>query len=311
MPPHSLCGGPAGWNHVKVYFEETSCADPGTACSFGVGVSDGAYDAWRPGDCPGRRRGHRGGTGKSLPEQYFTYMNKILHGDLGTSYRTQRPVAQELLIRYPNTMKLACSAIVIAVVGGAGIGILSATKRYTIFDNASMLTALVGISIPEFYLGLMLMLIFCVRLDLLPISGGTGPINMILPAITLSFKPLAQIARMTRSSMLEVMGQDYILAARAQGFSRAKVIFGHALRNSMNTIVTISGIQFGALMGGATIAEKVFGWPGLGDLLITAIRGRDFPVVQSTILAIATCYVLINLGIDILYALINPKIRLG
>ena len=134
---------------------------------------------------------------------------------------------------------------------------------------------------------------------------------MILPAITLSFKPLAQIARMTRSSMLEVMGQDYILAARAQGFSRAKVIFGHALRNSMNTIVTISGIQFGALMGGATIAEKVFGWPGLGDLLITAIRGRDFPVVQSTILAIATCYVLINLGIDILYALINPKIRLG
>ena len=249
------------------------------------------------------------GLDKSLPEQYFTYMNKILHGDLGTSYRTQRPVAQELLIRYPNTMKLACSAIVIAVVGGAGIGILSATKRYTIFDNASMLTALVGISIPEFYLGLMLMLIFCVRLDLLPISGGTGPINMILPAITLSFKPLAQIARMTRSSMLEVIRQDYIRTARAKGQTEAKIITKHALKNALIPVITVIGIQFASGMSGAVVNEQIFAIPGIGKMMVDAIKARNYPVVQGGVLIIALLFSILNLIIDLLYAFVDPRIK--
>lgn len=249
------------------------------------------------------------GFDRPLYEQYFRYITKALRGDFGTSFRTGRPVAQEIAIRFPNTMILAVTAIFISIVFGIGIGLISATKRNSIFDNVSMVVALIGLSIPPFYLGLMLMLIFCVMLRWLPITAEVSPISMILPSVTLSARSLATIARMTRSSMLEVMSQDYILTAKAQGFSNRKIIFGHALKNSMNSIVTVAGIQFGTLLGGSVITEKVYGWPGLGELVITAIKARDFPVVQTTILVIAVSFVVVNLLVDILYVLINPRIK--
>ena len=249
------------------------------------------------------------GFDRPLYEQYLRYIGRALRGDFGTSFRTGRPVAEEIAIRFPNTMLLAVAAIIISIVFGVGIGLISATKRNSIFDNVSMLAALVGLSIPPFYLGLMLMLIFCVILKWLPITAEVSLISMILPSITLSARSLATIARMTRSSMLEVMSQDYILTAKAQGFSSRRIIFGHALKNSMNSIVTVAGIQFGSLLGGSVITEKVYGWPGLGELVITAIKARDFPVVQTTILVIAVSFVVVNLLIDVLYVLINPRIK--
>lgn len=249
------------------------------------------------------------GFDKPLYQQYAIYLGKIVRGDFGTSIRTGRSVYSEIMYRFPNTLKLAVAAIIISIVFGILAGIVSATKRYSIFDNASMFAALLGLSVPPFYLGLMLMLIFCVNLNWLPLNNNSGLLSLILPAITLSARSLATIARMTRSSMLEVMGQDYIQTARAQGFSEKTVIFKHALKNSMNTIVTVAGLQFGYLLGGAVITEKVFAWPGLGELVVTAIRARDFPVVQTTILVIATTFVLVNLAVDILYAFINPRIK--
>lgn len=253
------------------------------------------------------RKAH--GFDKPLYQQYGIYIGNVIKGDFGTSVRTGRSVNSEIMSRFPNTIKLATAAIVIAIVFGILIGIVSATMRYSIFDNISMFTALFGLSIPPFYLGLMLMLIFCVKLQWLPLNNDMGLISLILPAITLSARSLATIARMTRSSMLEVMSQDYIQTARAQGFSEKQVIFKHALKNSMNTIVTVAGLQFGYLLGGAVITEKVFAWPGLGELVVTAIRARDFPVVQSTILVIAAAFVLVNLAVDVLYAFINPRIK--
>ncbi|MBS5606831.1 MAG: ABC transporter permease [Enterocloster asparagiformis] len=249
------------------------------------------------------------GFDRPLYEQYFRYISKALRGDFGTSFRTGRPVAQEIAIRFPNTMLLAVAAIVISIVFGIGIGLISATKRNSIFDSISMVLALVGLSIPPFYLGLMLMLIFCVILKWLPITAEVSFVGMILPSLTLSARSLATIARMTRSSMLEVMSQDYILTAKAQGFNSRKIIFSHALKNAMNSIVTVAGIQFGTLLGGSVITEKVYGWPGLGELVITAIKARDFPVVQTTILVIAVSFVAVNLFVDVLYVLINPRIK--
>ncbi len=249
------------------------------------------------------------GFDRPLYEQYFRYISKALRGDFGTSFRTGRPVAQEIAIRFPNTMLLAVAAIVISIVFGIGIGLISATKRNSIFDSVSMVLALVGLSIPPFYLGLMLMLIFCVILKWLPITAEVSFVGMILPSLTLSARSLATIARMTRSSMLEVMSQDYILTAKAQGFNSRKIIFSHALKNAMNSIVTVAGIQFGTLLGGSVITEKVYGWPGLGELVITAIKARDFPVVQTTILVIAVSFVAVNLFVDVLYVLINTRIK--
>ena len=249
------------------------------------------------------------GFDRPLYEQYFRYISKALRGDFGTSFRTGRPVAQEIAIRFPNTMLLAVAAIVISIVFGIGIGLISATKRNSIFDSVSMVLALVGLSIPPFYLGLMLMLIFCVILKWLPITAEVSFVGMILPSLTLSARSLATFARRTRSSMLEVMSQDYILTAKAQGFNSRKIIFSHALKNAMNSIVTVAGIQFGTLLGGSVITEKVYGWPGLGELVITAIKARDFPVVQTTILVIAVSFVAVNLFVDVLYVLINPRIK--
>ena len=220
-------------------------------------------------------------------------------------------VAEELAVRYPNTLLLAATSTIVAIIGGVGIGLLSAVKRFSIWDNLCMFLALIGLSTPAFYLGLMLMLVVCVKLQWLPITPQSTALSLILPTVTLSSRSLATIARMTRSSTLEILGQDYIQTARAQGFSKRKVIFGCALKNAMNAIVTVAGLQFGLLIGGAVITEKVFGWPGLGDLIVTSIKARDFQVVQSAILVIAASFVVVNLIVDLLYAVINPRIKLS
>ena len=251
------------------------------------------------------------GYDQPLYVQYARYMGNLFQGDLGTSTKTQRPVAQELAVRFPNTLQLALVATALASILGIAFGLISAHLRYSLWDNISMFVALIGLSIPPFYLGLMLMLIFCVNLKWLPISSDVWYIALILPTITVSARSMAVIARMTRSSMLEVLSQDYILNARAHGFSGKKVVFGCALKNSMNTIVTSMGLQFGSLLGGAVVTEKIFGWVGIGDYLVTAIKSRDYQVVQSTILVTAVAFVLVNLLIDILYAFINPRIKLS
>lgn len=249
------------------------------------------------------------GFNKSLPEQYIDYVRKLLKGDLGQSYVTKRPIIDDIVLRYPKTFQLTGVAMVLAVIFGLIIGIISATHRNSFVDNAAMLLALAGLSLPTFYLGLMLILWVCVKMQWLPISGGTGFMGTILPAITINLRSIALIARMTRSSMLEVFSQDYIMAARAQGFSNRQITFQHALKNAMTSVLTVTGLQFGSMMGGAVVVETVFTWPGLGTYLISAIKGRDFPVVQSTVLVIAATYVFVNLIVDLSYALFNPKIR--
>jgi glutathione transport system permease protein len=250
------------------------------------------------------------GFDKPIMTQYFTYMKNIFRGDFGTSFKTGRPVIDDISIRAPNTLLLASGATLIAIIFGVAVGLISATKRNSLLDNICMTLALIGLSTPPFYLGMMLMLIVCVRLQWLPITAEVSLIGLILPAITLSARSLATIARMTRSSMLEVFSQGYILTARAQGFNEKKIIFGHALKNSMNSIITVAGLQFGSLLGGSVITEKIYGWPGLGELIINGIKARDFPVVQMSILVIASAFVLVNLVIDILYVIINPRIKL-
>lgn len=252
---------------------------------------------------------HSLGLDKPIYEQYLIWVSRAMKGDFGRSIRTGRPVATEISFRFANTMRLSIVSIVIAAIIGLAAGIVSATRRYSLADNVVMAFAMIGISITPFYLGLMLMLFFSVKLGWFPLMGFTTLSSMILPAITLGARPMAMIARMTRSSMLEIMGQDYILAARAQGLPERLVIFKYALRNALNTVITVVGLQFGSLLGGAVITETVFAWPGIGRLAVESIRARDFPVLQASILVIAASFVVINLIVDLTYALVNPRIR--
>ena len=242
--------------------------------------------------------------------RFFNYIGDIVfHFNLGVSYQSRQPVIQDIVARFPNTLLLTVFSMSLSAFIGILLGIVSAVRQYSVLDHTCVIVALVFASIPGFWLGLMLMLIFCVILKWLPITAEVSFVGMILPSLTLSARSLATIARMTRSSMLEVMSQDYILTAKAQGFNSRKIIFSHALKNAMNSIVTVAGIQFGTLLGGSVITEKVYGWPGLGELVITAIKARDFPVVQTTILVIAVSFVAVNLFVDVLYVLINPRIK--
>jgi peptide/nickel transport system permease protein len=244
-----------------------------------------------------------------LPVQYARFLGAALRGDLGRSYRSGRPVMTEVLSRLPATAELAVAAMVVAVLIGVPIGVLSAVRRYSLFDNAGMLLALLGASMPTFWLGLMLMLIFAVSLGWLPPSGRDGLLSLILPAVTLGANAAALITRMTRSSMLEVIGQDYVRTARAKGLPERTVIYSHALRNALLPVVTVIGLQFGALLGGAVITETVFAWPGAGRLAVEAIRAKDYPVVQGAVLMLALAFAFVNLLVDLMYAFINPRIR--
>jgi peptide/nickel transport system permease protein len=250
------------------------------------------------------------GLNKPFIVQYVNYMKKlILHQDLGSSYVTRRPVMQEIISAFPSTLKLAASSVLFAIILGIPIGIISAVKKYSIFDNLSMAFALIGISMPVFWLGLLLILLFSVHLKILPSSGYDSFKQMILPAVSLGAQSVAIIARMTRSSMLEVIGQDYIRTARAKGQKEKIVIFNHAFKNALIPISTSIGLQFGGLLGGAVLTESIFSIPGIGRLMVDSIKMRDFPVVQGSVLIISITFCIVNLLVDLYYAYIDPRVK--
>ncbi|MCP4286018.1 MAG: ABC transporter permease [Gammaproteobacteria bacterium] len=252
---------------------------------------------------------HQLGLDKPVYIQYGLFLARLSKLDLGRSARTQNPVIQEVWARLPNTILLAVVAITLACVFGIPAGIISAVRPYTFLDYLVTSTALFGMSMPVFWLGLMLVVVFSVILQWLP-AGGIGTWkHVILPSVTLAAAVLAFIARMTRSSMLEVLSQDYITTARSKGLKEQVVIIKHALTNALIPIITVVGLQFGMLLGGAVLTETVFAWPGLGRLIVDAILARDYPVIQGTILIFGLLYILVNLLVDILYALIDPRIR--
>lgn len=241
--------------------------------------------------------------------QYFRFVGNALRGDFGRSYRTKRPVFTEIFARFPNTLVLTVVAVAIAVAIGIPVGIISATKQYSLMDSISMIGALLGVSMPNFWLGSMLILGFAVGLGWLPFAGFEGASSIILPAITLGTGAAAIITRMTRSSMLEVIRQDYIRTARAKGVAEKKVINKHALKNALIPVITVVGLQFGYLLGGAVLTETVFSWPGVGRLLVEAIRQKDTPTVLASVVFMATTFSFVNLLVDILYAYVDPRIR--
>lgn len=249
------------------------------------------------------------GLDKPFLVQYGIYIANLARGDFGVSIRTQRDVVVEIMARYPATMELAGAAIIFATVIGMVTGIIAARNQNSLFDYGSMVVSLFGLSMPAFWLGLMLMLVFAVMLGWFPAVGRGGWSHMVLPAFSLGIQSTAVIARMTRSSLLEVIRQDYIRTARAKGLAERVVVYKHAVRNALIPVVTVIGIQFGGLLAGAILTETVFAWPGVGRLLIKSIYTRDYPLVQGTILFIAFNFVFINLLVDLLYGFINPRLR--
>jgi len=242
--------------------------------------------------------------------QFSRYIYKAaFHGDIGRSYVTKRPVTDEITATFPATLKLSALAVTIAILLGIPFGIISAIKQYSLFDSVTMFFALVGLSMPVFWLGLLLILFFSVYLGWLPSSGFDTFSAMILPAVALSAQVLAIVTRMTRSSMLEVVRQDYIRTARAKGQVESKVICRHALGNALIPIITICGLQFGQLLGGAILTESIFSIPGVGRLMVEAIKMRDYPVVQGGVLYVAVAFSIVNLLVDLLYAFVDPRIK--
>ena len=277
------------------------------------------------------------GLNEPIIEQYIDYMTKVLHGDFGVSYFTNTPVTTELLSRLPATIELSVIAIIIASIVGVFFGIISAVKKNSIIDNFTMTTALIGVSMPVFWLGMLLIILFSGYLHLVPSGGridalmrpydGTGFYlydtlvigdyeaffnalqHAILPAVTLAGYSMAIITRMTRSSMLDVLHQDYIRTAKAKGLSSYKVIFKHAFRNALLPIITVIGLQFGSLLSGAVLTETVFAWPGIGAYSVQCILRSDFPVIQGVVLIVAFIFVVMNLSVDLLYAALDPRVK--
>ena len=249
------------------------------------------------------------GLDRPLPIQYLHFLGRLVRLDLGRSAVTSRPVTSEIADNVRPTFELAMAAMVLAVVLGMALGVLSAIYRGTLLDNLFMLLALFGVSMPIFWLGLMLMLLFAVELRWLPTTGIGGPEFLVLPAVTLCGGSLAIIARMTRSSMLEVFGEDYVRTARAKGLRERTVVLGHVLRNALIPTVTAISLQFGYLLAGTVLTETVFARPGLGRMLVDAINLRDVSLAQGGIMLLATSFVLINLVVDVLYVYLDPRIR--
>jgi len=278
------------------------------------------------------------GLDRSTSYQYFIYIKNLLNGDMGISIRSGVPVSEEMFIRFLATVELSIAAMIVSSFIGIMAGVISSVRKYSVFDYCSMVMALAGISMPIFWLGLMLMYLFSVKLGILPMMGRftmgldyrsiTGLVildslfhgdiqlflnslkHLILPAFTLATIPMAIIARMTRSSMLEVMSKDYIRTARAKGLSHRTVIFRHALKNAFLPIVTVIGLNFGLLLGGAVLTETIFSWPGLGRYVVDSLLARDYPAVQGCILFFAVIMVVVNLAVDVLYFYLDPRLRI-
>ncbi|MEN6429754.1 MAG: ABC transporter permease [Coriobacteriales bacterium] len=294
---------------------------------LGQHATQESMEAWREAN----------GLDEPIAQQYFSYLAGALKGDLGVSYYTKTPVAKEIGARFPATIELAVAAIILATIFGILLGVIAAVKKNTIFDALGSFIALIGVSVPIFWLGILFIMFFSGVLHLLPSGGridvllkpadvtgfymidalieGNGAafrsalVHLIQPALALGMYSMAIITRMTRSSMLESLGQDYIRTARAKGISEAKVIGKHALRNSMIPVTTVIGLQFGSLLGGALLTESVFSWPGIGKFTVDSILKSDFPVVQGIVLLVAVIFVTVNLVADLVYAYLDPRIK--
>lgn len=277
------------------------------------------------------------GLDKPLPEQYVRFVGNLLQGDLGSSIFNLLPVREQLATRWPATFELAIAAMLVAIVIGIPLGILAAVRKNSIWDNSSTILSLIGVSMPVFWLGLLLIYLFAVNLQWLPPSGRIGVdagntfktitgffvldsliqrahfgevlSHLILPALTLGTIPLAILTRITRSAMLEVLSQDYVRTARAKGLAERVVIWQHALKNALLPVVTIIGLQFGTLLGGAILTETIFSWPGIGSWIYEGILNRDYPVVQGGVIFVALVFVIVNLIVDLSYALLDPRIQ--
>lgn len=296
---------------------------------LGQHATQPAIDAWRQAN----------GLNDPIILQYFDFLKGALTGNLGSSYYTKTPVMEEILTRFPATIELAVVAIIIASIFGILIGVISAVKKNSIIDNAGMLIALMGVSMPIFWLGILMIILFSGVLHWLPSGGRINPLlnpahltglylidslitgdirsfvdsfkHLILPASALAMYSMAIITRMTRSSMLDTLQQDYIRTARAKGISEGKVVYKHALRNGLIPIITVIGLQLGSLLGGAVLTETVFSWPGIGAYTVASILKSDFPVVQGVVLLVAAIFVLMNLVVDVIYAFLDPRIKLS
>lgn len=254
---------------------------------------------------------HQLGLDRPTHIQYGHFLWRLMRLDLGNSIKTQNPVISEILPRLKNTAILAVTATLLACLLGIPAGIVAAVRPYTIWDILVTALALFGISMPAFWLGLMLIVMFSVKLHWLPVGGSGGIQFLVLPAVTLASLLVAAFARNTRSSMMETLSQDYITTARSKGLKEEAVIITHALRNALIPVVTVIGLQFGGLLGGTVLTETVFSWPGIGRLLVESILARDYPVIQGSILVFALLFILVNLVVDLLYGLIDPRVRYG
>jgi peptide/nickel transport system permease protein len=244
-------------------------------------------------------------------KQYGRFVGNALRGDLGISIRSRRPVAAEITENIGSTGQLALASMLVAIGLGVPLGLLAALGRNSWLDVAAMVVALLGVAMPSFWLGLLLIFVFSLHLGWLPATGGGDLLHLVMPSVALGMIAAAIIARLTRSSMLEVLGQDYVRTARAKGLGGWSVIGRHALRNALIPVVTVFGLQFGNLLAGAVIVETVFSRPGLGRLIVGGILAKDFPLVQGTVLFVAATYVLINVVVDVAYAYVDPRIRIG
>jgi ABC-type dipeptide/oligopeptide/nickel transport system permease component len=249
------------------------------------------------------------GLDKPLLTQYGDFLVKALQGDLGKSITTRRPVIDEIAQRYPATLKLALGATVFAAVVGITFGVLSAVKQNKLTDNVIMVFSLLSVSTPSFFLALVMLLLFSIHLGWLPSMGLRTPLHYVLPIITLGMQSVGLIARTTRSSMLEVLRQDYIRTSRSRGISQAVIVMRHAFKNALIPVVTVVGLRFGGLLAGSMLVEAVFSVPGIGRFMVDGVLKRDYPVVQGTVLVLATTFVLVNLAVDLIYALIDPRIK--
>lgn len=253
---------------------------------------------------------HQMGLDQPFLARFLNYLKDLVfHLDIGISYNTKMPVMDSIKAALPYTVRLALCAVIVGLVFGIPIGIISAIKQYSAFDTIAMILALIGLSMPVFWLGLLLIIFFSVNLHWLPASGFDTFSQMILPSLALGAQSVAIFARMTRSSMLEVVRQDYIRTVRAKGQKELAIIFGHTLRNSLIPIITVVGLQFGILLGGALLTESVFSIPGIGRLMVDAIKARDYPMVQGGVLVIALLFSAVNLLVDLVYGFVDPRIR--
>lgn len=251
------------------------------------------------------------GLDEPLLRQAVIFVGDLVQGDLGTSARTSNPVTEEIGARFGATARLAVVSTVLAVLIGVPLGAFAATRAGRFEDLLASTVVLFGISMPVYWLGLMLILVFSIRLRWLPAAGAEGVLSVVLPAVTLAFFSMAFIARITRSSMLEVLHQDYVRTARSKGVKQRTVVWRHALRNALAPVITVIGLQFGELLGGAILTETVFAWPGLGRLLVDSIFARDYPTVQGLVIVFALLFALVNLAIDLFYSVIDPRVRYG